>query len=130
VEKIEGREQELAFTREYELDDAETLLISYGSAARSARQTVCEEREKGVRTGLLELETLRPFPEQLVRDAAASVGETLVVEMNAGQVFEQVKQAAGKPEQVFLANRVDGRLITPRDIRRVLRVIAGKGAWS
>jgi 2-oxoglutarate ferredoxin oxidoreductase subunit alpha len=130
VEKIEGRENELTFTREYETEDAETLLISYGSAARTARQTVYEARDKGVRMGLLELETLWPFPERKIRDAVAGVNETVVVEMNLGQVFEQVRRVARSPERVFLANRIDGRFITPPDIRKVLRIIAGKGVWA
>lgn len=130
VEKIEGREDELTFTREYETEDAETLLISYGSAARSARQTVFEARDKGVRMGLLELETLWPFPERKVREAAAKVKQTVVVEMNLGQVFEQVRRVARRPERIFLANRIDGNFITPADIRKVLRIIEGKGVWA
>jgi 2-oxoglutarate ferredoxin oxidoreductase subunit alpha len=130
VEKIEGREDELTFVREYEMDDAETLLISYGSAARSARQTVYDARQRGVKMGLLELETLWPFPERRVRHAIAKVNETVVVEMNLGQVFEQVRRVAKRPERVFLANRIDGRLISPPDIRKVLRIIAGQGVWA
>ncbi|MDF1569535.1 MAG: hypothetical protein P1P77_16065, partial [Spirochaetaceae bacterium] len=130
VEKIEGREDELTFVREYEIDDAETLLISYGSAARSARQTVYDARQRGVKMGLLELETLWPFPERRVRNAIAKVNETVVVEMNLGQVFEQVRRVVKRPERVFLANRIDGRLISPPDIRKVLRIIAGQGVWA
>lgn len=130
VEKIEGREAELTFTNEYEMEDAETLLISYGSSARSARQAVHDAREKGLKMGLLELETLWPFPERKVREAVASVNQTVVVEMNLGQVFEQVRRVARRPERVFLANRIDGRLITPPDIRKVIRIIAGQGVWA
>lgn len=130
VEKIEGREDELTFVREYDIEDAETLLISYGSAARSARQAVHDAREKGEKMGLLELETLWPFPERRVREAVAKVNQTVVVEMNLGQVFEQVRRVADRPERIFLSNRIDGRIITPPDIRKVLRIIAGKGVWA
>jgi 2-oxoglutarate ferredoxin oxidoreductase subunit alpha len=58
------------------------------------------------------------------------VNETVVVEMNLGQVFEQVRRVAKRPERVFLANRIDGRLISPPDIRKVLRIIAGQGVWA
>ena len=130
VEKIESREEELSFVNEYHTQDAETLLISYGSAARTARQTVRDAREKGVRMGLLELETLWPFPGRRVSEALRRVREAVVVEMNLGQVFEQVRRVAPKPERVFLANRIDGRLIAPSDVRRVLRIIEGKGVWA
>ena len=58
------------------------------------------------------------------------LNETVVVEMNLGQVFEQVRRVSPRPERVFLANRIDGRLIAPPDIRKVLRIIAGKGVWA
>jgi len=130
VDKIEGKEDELTFTREYETDDAETLLISYGSAARSARQAVFDARERGIRMGLLELETLWPFPARKVRDAVAAATDTVVVEMNLGQVYQQVLRAVRHRERVFLSNRIDGRLITPADIRKVLRIISGVGVWA
>jgi pyruvate/2-oxoacid:ferredoxin oxidoreductase alpha subunit len=51
----------------------------------------------------------------------------LVVEMNTGQVMREVKAAVKNPENVFLANRIDGTLITPTDIRNILRLIQGRG---
>lgn len=130
VEKIEDRIDELTFVRKYDMEDAETLLISYGSAARSARLTAHAAREKGMKIGLLELETLWPFPDRVVREALDSVNQAIVVEMNMGQVFEQVRRVARRPERTFLANRIDGRIITPSNIRGVLRVISGKGGWA
>jgi 2-oxoglutarate ferredoxin oxidoreductase subunit alpha len=47
--------------------------------------------------------------------------------MNMGQVLAQVRAAVADPERVFLANRVDGKLITPADIKQVLRVLQGRG---
>jgi len=51
----------------------------------------------------------------------------VVVEMNMGQVTRAVKRAVSRPERVMLANRIDGVLITPTDIRNILRLIQGKG---
>jgi 2-oxoglutarate ferredoxin oxidoreductase subunit alpha len=47
--------------------------------------------------------------------------------MNMGQIMAQVKAAVEKPHRVFLANRIDGHLITPADIKKLLRVIQGRG---
>ena len=47
--------------------------------------------------------------------------------MNMGQIMQSVKEAVEKPERVFLSNRVDGVLISPEDIRNILRLIQGKG---
>ena len=109
------------------MDEAEVVLISYGSPARSARQVVHEARLNGERFGLLELETIWPFPARAIRDACRGARAVVVVEMNMGQIHKRVKAAVDAPRRVFLSNRVDGRFITPRDIRRVLRVVEGQG---
>jgi len=49
------------------------------------------------------------------------------VEMNSGQVCQSVRLAVDRPERVSLANRIDGVLISPTDIQRILHVIEGKG---
>lgn len=127
VDKIENRAHVLARWKEFYLEDAEQVLISYGSSARSARQLVETRRRKGDRVGLLELQTLWPFPAQLVREKTARAKNIFVVEMNTGQVLAQVRQAAVNPDKVFLVNRLDGQLVTPADISKVMRVIEGRG---
>jgi 2-oxoglutarate ferredoxin oxidoreductase subunit alpha len=51
----------------------------------------------------------------------------IVVEMNMGQIVREVKAAVAHPERVYLANRVDGTMVTPTDIKNVLRIVQGKG---
>lgn len=84
-------------------------------------------RGKGIRAGLLELQTLWPFPANLVRSRTEQARHVYVVEMNMGQVCAQVRQAVPRPDDVFLINRVDGQLITPTDIGNVMRVVEGRG---
>ncbi|MEW6334609.1 MAG: 2-oxoacid:acceptor oxidoreductase subunit alpha [Thermodesulfobacteriota bacterium] len=127
MDKIENHVDEVTRYKEYFVDDAEMLLISYGSAARSALHVVMDRHQHGERIGLLELQTLWPFPANLVREKAKNARYVGVVEMNMGQVLQSVKMAVAQPERVFLANRVDGVLITPVDIRNILRLIQGKG---
>jgi 2-oxoglutarate ferredoxin oxidoreductase subunit alpha len=127
VDKIENHANEIMRYKEYYVEDAETLLISYGSSARSALHLVADRRQRGDRIGLLELQTLWPFPSMLVREKCRTARYIIVVEMNMGQVLQSVKMSVERPERVFLANRVDGTLITPFDIRNVLRLIQGKG---
>ncbi|MCF8110075.1 MAG: 2-oxoacid:acceptor oxidoreductase subunit alpha [Desulfobacteraceae bacterium] len=127
VDKIENYSEKMTRFRKYHTKDAETLFVSYGAAARSALHLVENRRKRGERIGLLELNTLWPFPADIVREAAAKVDFVLVVEMNIGQVMREVKLAVDNPDKVFLANRIDGQLITPTDIRNILRVIHGKG---
>ncbi|MBU2054525.1 MAG: 2-oxoacid:acceptor oxidoreductase subunit alpha [Proteobacteria bacterium] len=127
VDKIENHVEDVTRYREYFVEDAETLLVSYGSAARSALHVAVNRRQRGERIGLLELQTLWPFPAALVREKSRHAGYVVVVEMNMGQVLQSVKAAAERPERVFLANRVDGVLIAPADIQNILRLIQGKG---
>ena len=127
VDKIENRTNLIARYKEYYLEDAEHLLISYGSAARSARHVVENRRMRGEKLGLLELQTLWPFPEDIVRDKCAHAKSVVVVELNMGQILREVKMAVDEPQKVFLANRIDGVFITPEDILNILRLIQGRG---
>ena len=127
VDKIEHHVDDLTRYKEYFTKDAETLLISYGSAARSALHVVMNRRKRGERLGLLELQTLWPFPAALVREKAKNARYVVVVEMNMGQVLQSVKAAVEQPDQVSLANQVDGTLITPTGILNILRIIQGRG---
>ncbi|MDR1243224.1 MAG: 2-oxoacid:acceptor oxidoreductase subunit alpha [Deltaproteobacteria bacterium] len=127
VDKIENRSELLARYKEYYLEDAENVIISYGSSARSALHLVADRRAKGDRVGLLELQTLWPFPAQVVRQKTARARNIFMVEMNMGQMLQQVKLAVNNPERVFLVNRMDGMLVTPADIGRVMRIIEGRG---
>ena len=126
-DKLENRVNHLARYKEFFLEDAEYVMVSYGSAARSALHVVKERRLRGERLGLLELQTLWPFPREMVREKCANAKAVIVVELNLGQVLQLVKMAVNDPERVFLANRIDGVFITPIDIMNILRLIQGKG---
>jgi 2-oxoglutarate ferredoxin oxidoreductase subunit alpha len=127
VDKINKNAHQIARYKEYHMEDARTVLISYGASARSALHVVQSGRRKGERLGLLELQTLWPFPMGLVREKCADARQVVVVEMNMGQITQAVKLAVDRPERVFLANRIDGILINPTDIRNILRLIRGEG---
>jgi 2-oxoglutarate ferredoxin oxidoreductase subunit alpha len=127
IDKIEGHVGAITHLNEFFLDDADCVLISYGASARSALHVVENRRARGERLGLLELKTLWPFPADAVRERCAGAKFVVVVEMNMGQVLQEVKKALDEPEKVFLANRIDGDFITPTDIRNILRLIQGKG---
>ncbi len=127
VDKIESNIASITRYKEFHLEDARTILISYGSSARSALHVVRNRRARGERIGLLELQSLWPFPHTMVADKCAKARHIVVVEMNMGQVLQEVKKAVRNPEQVMLANRIDGSFIIPTDIRNILRIIQGKG---
>jgi len=127
IDKIDNRVHEIVRCKEHFLEGAEYVLVAYGASARSAIHLAKERRGKGERIGVIELQTLWPFPKALIREKCRGAKAVLVVEMNMGQVLAQVRAAVAEPERVFLANRVDGHLITPADIKQVLRVLQGRG---
>jgi len=127
VDKIESNINSITRYKEFHMEDARTVLISYGSSARSALHVVKNRRARGERIGLLELQSLWPFPYTMVAEKCAKARHIVVVEMNMGQVLQEVKKAVRNPERVMLANRIDGSFITPTDIKNILRLIQGKG---
>ena len=127
VDKIDNNIHAITRHKEHFMEDAEYVFVSYGSSARSAIHLAQTRRKRGEKIGVLELQTIWPFPAELVREKCEGAKAVLVVEMNMGQVLTQVKAAVRKPGRVFLANRIDGKLITPSDIKRLLRVIQGRG---
>jgi 2-oxoglutarate ferredoxin oxidoreductase subunit alpha len=127
VDKIENNTYKMAHYKTHFVEDARDVLISYGSSARSTLHVVKHLRSRGERIGMLELQTLWPFPGQVVRQFTQRARLIGVVEMNMGQVAQMVKQNVERPERVSLINRIDGEFITDRDIKSTLRIIQGKG---
>ena len=127
VDKIENNVHAITRYKEHDLEDADYILLSYGSSARSAIHMAKNRRARGERIGVLELQSLWHFPEAMVREKSRGAKAVIVVEMNMGQVMRQVRAAVDELERVFLANRIDGELITPTDIKTLFRVIQGRG---
>jgi 2-oxoglutarate ferredoxin oxidoreductase subunit alpha len=106
----------------YLTEDVEILVIAYGSVARSAKRAVIDARSQGIKAGLLRLITLWPFPRQHVEPLLRRVRVALVPEMNMGQVSREVKRVNEGATRVTTLNRIDGRMITPRQIyERLIR---------
>ena len=77
----------------YKIEDAEVLLVAYGSSGRAAKGAVNLARSEGLKVGLLRPITLWPFPEEAVREAASQMVNVLVVEDSPGELVEDVKFA-------------------------------------
>ena len=127
MDKIDNRVHEITRCKEHYMDGAEYILVAYGASARSAIHLARSRRRRGEPIGVIELQTLWPFPAHLVREKCRAAKAVLVVEMNMGQVLHQVRAAVAEPERVFLVNRFDGMLITPTNIQQIIRVIQGRG---
>ena len=79
--------------QEYQTEDADLLLVAYGTAGRICLSVLRQARKKGIKVGLLRPQTLWPFPEVQLAALSERVRGVLVVEMSAGQMLEDVDRA-------------------------------------
>ena len=101
-------------------DDAEIVVVAYGSVARSAELAVQQARTNGVRAGLLKLKTLFPYPRHHTEKLFARARTLVVPEMNMGQISREVKRVSKGRVAVRTINRIDGQIVTPSEILKVL----------
>jgi 2-oxoglutarate ferredoxin oxidoreductase subunit alpha len=113
--KIRRSLSDILLYEEDGIDEAETLVISYGGAARSAQHAVEQARQRGRRVGFLKLKTIWPFPEKAVERAAERLHRVVVPEMNLGQLALEVERVVGW-RKVRRVNRADGEIIRPEEI--------------
>jgi 2-oxoglutarate ferredoxin oxidoreductase subunit alpha len=100
----------------YFIDDAEVVVIAFGSAARISFSAVRKLRQKDIKIGLLRPITLFPFPEKPIQQIAQKVEKFIVVEFNAGQMVEDVKLAVNGLAEVHLYARPGGNIVTSEDV--------------
>jgi len=101
-------------------DDAEYLVVAYGLAARIAHRAVELARAEGIRAGLLRPITLYPFPYVPIRSLAETVRGVLVVEMNSGQMVEDVRLAVEGRTPVQFYGRMGGIIPSPDEVMHAL----------
>jgi 2-oxoglutarate ferredoxin oxidoreductase subunit alpha len=98
------------------MEDAEIALVAFGLSARICQKAMDLAREKGLRVGLLRPVTLYPFPTAAVVRAAQTVKAFLTVEMNAGQMVEDVRLAVEGRRPVELTGRMGGMVPSPDEV--------------
>ena len=119
--KYEQVEKNEVLCEEYEVEDAEIVVVAYGIAARIVNGAVTRAREEGIKAGWIRPITLWPFPTEQISKAAAEFRLFLTVEMSTGQMVEDVKLAvAGKAPVVFYG-RTGGGVPTVDEILDKIR---------
>ena len=116
VDKLEKNRSDIVQVHGLMLEDAEGAIISYGCSARASRAAARRARAQGLRVGLLELSTLWPFPDDVVREVLSRVKLAVVAEMNLGQVEREIRRLNDYGTSVLGVNRVDGTLLKPAEI--------------
>ena len=109
------KEREVRFETQ-QCDDADYIIVAFGSAARIAEKAVEIARGEGIKVGLFRPITLWPFPEKQIAELAQKVKGILVTEINAGQMIQDVKLAANGATQVQHFGRLGGIVPEPQEI--------------
>jgi 2-oxoglutarate ferredoxin oxidoreductase subunit alpha len=102
-------------------DDAEHLIVAYGSCARICEKAVELAREEGVKVGLLRPLSLYPYPSKVIYELTAQLNDILAVEMSAGQMVEDVRLAVNGKIPVAHFGRIGGIIPTPEEVVAALK---------
>ncbi len=101
--------QEVRF-EEYRCEDAKLVFVAFGIVGRVARTAVDKARKRGMKVGLFRPVSLWPFPSEQLAERTRKARSLLVVELNTGQMIEDVLLATGKPERVHFYGRTGGSI--------------------
>lgn len=115
-------EKELKYEA-YMCDDAEVVLVAYGTVARISKSAVHTLRAMGIKAGLFRPITLYPFPEKQIAALAAkeSIKRFVTIELSMGQMIEDVRLAVNGAKPVSFFGRTGGNVMTPDDIVAVIK---------
>ena len=113
--KVNNHTNELESFEEYKLDDADILIIAYGSVSLSVKEAVNRLRKDGIKVGLFRPITLWPSPEKRIKELCDKHQKVLVCELNLGQYIQEIERVSGRRdfETILKAN---GRPIAPLEI--------------
>ena len=109
------KEKEVMY-EEFMMDDAEICVVAFGIAARVSKNAIVEARKQGIKVGMIRPITLWPFPEKALKAAAEKCKAFVSVELNMGQMIDDVKLAIECKKPVILCNRTGGMIMSPDEV--------------
>jgi len=124
-EKYAVIERDEAMFEEYLMDDAEICLVAFGITSRVAKNAINEARAKGIKAGMIRPITLWPFPKKAFEARVDQCKAFISVEMNMGQMIDDVKLAVECKKPVYLCNRVGGMIPTPEEVLAKIEEVGG-----
>ena len=124
------RENETTF-EEFNTEDADVILTAFGSMTRNIKAAMNVLRQKGIKVGCFRPVTLNPFPAERISELAKSGKDFIVVEMNMGQMFKDVKYAVDGKSKVDLVNRPCGEWLSVEEIvSSVENILEGRKEYA
>lgn len=119
------KEEEVRYEELY-TEDADTIIVAYGTTARIAASAIEMARKDGYKVGLIRPITLFPFPVDIINETADRVDNFLTVEMSLGQMVEDVKLAVSGKKPVHFYGRTGGVVPSPEEIVEEIEKIGGE----
>lgn len=119
--KYRQMEAEEVLFETFETEDAEYLIVAYGSSARIAQKTIKLARENGIRAGLLRPITLYPFPVKPLQELVPRLKGILSLEMSAGQMVEDIRLAVECKVKTEHFGRYGGMIHSPEEVLQALK---------
>ncbi|WP_456403186.1 2-oxoglutarate synthase subunit alpha [Hydrogenimonas sp.] len=113
--KVDEHRDELEYNEEFMLDDADILLIGYGSASLAIKEAILRLRDEGIKAGMFRPITLWPSPEERLYELGQKFDKVLSVELNQGQYLEEIQRATGRKD-IQKLTKTNGRPFSPQDI--------------
>ena len=114
-DKVAMHEDEVESYEEFMMDDADIMIIAYGSVSLAAKETIRHLRKEGIKAGLFRPITLWPSPAKKIKEYTDKIDKVLVVELNIGQYHAEVERAASRLDIAGLF-KVNGRALSPHEI--------------
>ena len=124
-EKYEKIRETEARAESFLLDGAKIAVVAFGTAARVSKTAIQWARKEGIAAGMLRPITLFPFPGREVSDLAKTVDVLLVIEMNTGQMLEDVRQSTPLHDRIAFLGKPCA-MPTPEEILERIRALAGR----
>jgi 2-oxoglutarate ferredoxin oxidoreductase subunit alpha len=121
-EKISDDADKLVSVEKQNLDNADTIFVTYGASSRPAETAMFMARKNGKKVGLLRMKTVWPFPEKIISKLAKDVDKIIVPEMNLGQIYHPIKEAACGNCEVVSAPKIGGEMHLPEELLKILGV--------
>lgn len=113
--KVDAHRDEIELNEEFMVDDADILLIGYGSASLAIKEAVLRLREEGIKAGMFRPITIWPSPEDRLNELGAKFEKVLSVELNQGQYLEEIQRCMGRRD-IEKLTKTNGRPFSPADI--------------
>lgn len=123
-DKIRKHADEIIILDEEQTGDADIIVVAFGTVSRSAKMAVNLARQQGIKTGLLRLVTIWPFPEKRIKKLAEKIKGFVVAEVNYGQILLEVERCSRNITKIVHVPLMGGRIHTPEEILNGIKEVS------